>query len=135
MEQSRRACVICPVKRTLLISFVLFYVLAGTYHFVNPQFYLDLIPPYIPFPTAVNYLSGAIEISLGLLALSKAHRKWAAYGIMAMLIAFLPAHIYFIQIGSCVEDGLCVPEWVGWFRLIAIHPFLLRWAWRVSRIR
>ncbi|MEM9918721.1 MAG: hypothetical protein AAF990_11530, partial [Bacteroidota bacterium] len=56
-------------------------------------------------------------------------RRWAAFGLIAMLIAFVPSHIHFIQIGSCVEGGLCTPPWVAWLRLLLIHPLLIWWAW------
>jgi hypothetical protein len=49
-----------------------------------------------------------------------------------MLISFIPAHIYFIQIGSCVEGGMCVSEWIGWARLLIIHPLLIWWALSVT---
>ena len=41
--------------------------------------------------------------------------------------------IYFININSCIPKGLCVPQWVGWVRLIVIHPILIAWAWWVRK--
>ena len=35
-----------------------FYVLAGINHFLNPKFYLKIIPPFLPFPQLVNRASG-----------------------------------------------------------------------------
>ena len=107
---------------------ILFYVAAGTNHFINPNFYLPLIPGYLPFHGAINITSGIIEISFALLLIPTFSRKWAAYGIIAMLVAFIPAHVYFIEVNSCAGD-LCVPSWVGWFRLVVIHPLLIYWAW------
>jgi uncharacterized membrane protein len=106
-----------------------FYILAGSNHFVNPDFYAGLIPDYLPYHSAINILSGVIEILLGLGLLYPITRKFSAYGIMAMLIAFIPSHVYFIQIGSCVPDGLCTSEWVGWVRLVFVHPLFIFWAW------
>ncbi len=110
-----------------------FYVVAGVNHFINPEFYYDLIPAYFGYPTLINILSGIAELALGALIIPNATRKWATYGIIAMLIAFIPSHIYFVQIGSCVDGGLCVPEWVGWFRLVVIHPLLIYWAYAVGQ--
>jgi len=106
-----------------------FYVFAGVNHFINPDFYLDLIPPFLSNPSLINLLAGVFEIALGIGILAPKFRKMAVYGIMLMLIAFIPSHIYFIQIGSCIDGGLCVPEWIGWLRLIIIHPLLIYWAW------
>jgi uncharacterized membrane protein len=109
-----------------------FYLIAGLNHFINPTFYLPLIPPFFPFPEIINWLSGIFEIVLALGIIFSNSRKIASFGIIAILIAFIPSHVYFIQIGSCIDDGLCVAPWIGWFRLIIIHPFLLFWAWKVG---
>lgn len=109
-----------------------FYIVAGFNHFLNPEFYLPLIPPIFPDPEKINVLSGIVEILLGTGILFYRTRKICSYGIIILLLAFIPSHVYFIQIGSCIESGLCVPEWIGWIRLILIHPVLLFWAWKVG---
>ncbi len=111
-----------------VLAMALFYVAAGLNHFINPAFYLPLIPPYFPYHTLINVSSGAIEVIVGVLVIPTFSRKWAAYGIIAMLIAFIPAHIYLIEMNSCAGE-LCVPTWIGWFRLVVIHPLLVYWAW------
>ena len=105
-----------------------FYVFAGVNHFINPQFYYGLIPDYVPFHELINVLSGIAEISLGIGVIFQKTRKWSSYLLVAMLISFIPAHVYFIQIGSCIEGGMCVAEWIGWVRLLFIHPLLIWWA-------
>ena len=102
-----------------------FYVFAGVNHFINPQFYYDLIPDYLPFHELINVVSGLAEIILGIGVIFQKTRKWSSYLLVTMLISFIPAHIYFIQIGSCVEGGMCVSEWIGWARLLIIHPLLI----------
>ncbi len=111
-----------------------FYVVAGMNHFLNPGFYLELIPPYFGEPELINWLSGGVEVMLGLGLLIPKFRLFAAWGIILMLISFIPSHIYFIEQGSCIQDGgLCVPDWMGWARLIVIQPLLMLWAWTASR--
>lgn len=111
---------------------VLFYVLAGINHFIYPSFYLPLIPTYFGDIWLVNLFAGIAEVLLGLLVIPQKTRRWALYGIVLMLIAFIPSHLYFIQIGGCVEEGLCVPAWVAWVRLIIVHPLLILWAWKLK---
>lgn len=94
-----------------------------------PKFYYPLIPSFFPFPEWLNAISGIAEIALGLALFSPAIRKYAAMGIVILLILFIPAHVHFIQMGSCVGKSLCVPSWVGWFRLVIIHPLLIYWAY------
>lgn len=110
-----------------------FYLSAGFNHFINPDFYLPLIPPFFAYPEKINVLSGIAEILLAIGILFYPSRKYSAYGIIIMLLAFIPSHVYFIQIGSCIEEGLCVSEWIGWIRLLLIHPFLLLWAWKAGK--
>lgn len=117
------------MKRTALNLQAVFYILAGINHFRKPGAYYGLIPAYLPCTKLINTITGIAEITLALLLVYTATRKWAAYGIIAMLVAFIPAHIYFIQIGSCIPGGLCVPQWVSWLRLLVIHPLLLIGAW------
>lgn len=116
------------------ITYILgaFFIIAGSNHFVNPEFYLPLIPPYIPFPSVVNSVSGILEILLGAGLFLPKWRTFSAWGIIVLLWLFIPSHVYFIQIGSCIPEGLCVPPWVGWLRLIIIHPLLIIWAYAVS---
>ncbi|NMF36218.1 hypothetical protein HHH56_15375 [Flammeovirga yaeyamensis] len=111
---------------------MLFYLVAGINHFIHPQFYIPLIPPYFPYPDLINLISGAVEILLALGVLFSSTRKRAVQGIILMLIAFIPSHVYFIEIGACVGlQSLCTPIWVAWVRLLLIHPLLIVWAWSV----
>ena len=111
-----------------------FYVFAGINHFINPALYYGLIPDYLPFHEAINVISGGAEITLGFGVLYQKTRKWSSYFLIAMLCSFIPVHVYFIQIGSCIQGGLCVAEWVGWVRLLLVHPLLIWWAWSVKTI-
>ena len=106
-----------------------FFIVAGINHFVMPEFYYPLIPDYFPFPVLINYLSGIVEILLGIGLFVNRIRYYAALGIVILMVLFIPSHVHFIVIGSCVEDGLCVHPAIGWLRLVVIHPLLILWAW------
>lgn len=123
------------MKKRLRTALIIFYIVAGLNHFINPDWYLGLIPDYLPDPVLLNYLSGAAEIILGILVIFPTTRKLACVGIILMLIAFIPAHVHFIEIGSCVDgvlpEVLCLPPWIAWVRLVIIHPILIYWAWHI----
>lgn len=110
------------------------YILAGFNHFVNPDFYYNIIPTYLGNKVIINIVSAIAEITLGSLLLPKLTRKWAGYGIILMLLAFVPAHVYMLQKEMPV-NGENVPRWILWARLIFIQPLLIWWAFRVSRIK
>ncbi|HBE68815.1 MAG TPA: DoxX family protein [Planctomycetaceae bacterium] len=79
------------VSRTLL---AIFMIMAGTMHFVNPDFFLKIMPPYLPLHQELVLASGVCEILLGVLLLVPRYSHLAAWGIIALLIAVFPANIY-----------------------------------------
>ena len=117
------------IKKMNLYGLAGFFFLAGCYHFINPGFYYPLIPPYLPYPVAINVLSGVLEVALSIALLLPRFRFHSTTGLIILLILFIPSHVYFIQIGGCIDQGLCVPLWVAWVRLIVIHPLLIGWIW------
>jgi len=122
------------MKKMIRFTLIGFYLFAGINHFINPNFYKPLLPLYLrDWSIAINYISGISEITLGLLMLFPRTRKLAAYGIIVMLIAFVPAHIYMIQIGSFSLGSFEMTPMIGWVRLLIIHPLLMYWAWSCRR--
>jgi len=119
-------------KKIFIILFVIFYGLAGVNHYLFPAIYLEVIPEWLGNPTLVNAVAGAVEILIAVLAIFSETRKIAGYGAIAMLLAFIISHVYFIQMGHCAGE-LCLAPWLGWVRLVVIHPLLIYWAYRVSR--
>ena len=117
------------MKKICLYLLILLYFFAGINHFWHPSFYLPIIPPYFSNPVLINYVAGVAEIILAILLIFSTTRKIAAYGIIAMLIAFIPAHIYFIQKGNFKLGNNTMTPIIGWIRLIIIHPLLIAWAW------
>ena len=69
------------------------FILAGINHFVMPNFYLQIMPPYLPFPMALIYLSGLAEIVCGSLFIPKQTRSLGAWLTILLLIAVFPANI------------------------------------------
>jgi uncharacterized membrane protein len=65
----------------------LFFVAAGVNHFLNPAPYLSMIPPYLPWPRALNIISGAAEIAGGVGIIIPATRRVAAWGLLVLLVA------------------------------------------------
>src|SRR5947207_239365 len=77
------------ISKYLLVSFM---AGAGTMHFLNTDFYLQIMPPYLPLHHELVYLSGVCEIGLGLLLLVPQVSRIAAWGIVALLVAVLLAY-------------------------------------------
>jgi len=107
----------------------LFFVVAGMNHFVHPELYLGMIPPGLPWPEALNYISGAAEILGGLGLLMVRWRRLAGWGLIALLLAVFPANIYVAIKGSM--PGLDVSPLALWLRLPFQFVFMA-WVWWVS---
>ncbi len=123
------------MKLILLIVMVVFYLFAGSYHFINPGFYTPLFPPYLAkWAPTLNILAGIAEIVLAIGLCFSSTRNWAIYGVIAMLIAFIPAHIYMIQLGNFKIGTFQMTPMIGWIRLLVLHPLLMAWAWSLKNI-
>ena len=69
------------------------YVAAGINHFINPAMYLAIMPPWLPAHAALVFISGFMEILLGVLLFIPSARRFAAWGIVLLLLAVFPANI------------------------------------------
>lgn len=101
---------------------------AGITHFVNPGFFLKIMPPYWPLHLELVYLSGCFEIALGALLLVPRFSRFAAWGIVALLIAVFPANIYLFQNQELVP----APPMVHLLRLL-LQIVLILWAYWFTR--
>jgi uncharacterized membrane protein len=71
--------------------------------FAKLQFYLKIMPPYLPLHLELVYLSGICEIALGILLLIPSFSRLAAWGIIALLVSVFPANIYVYQNQGVLE--------------------------------
>lgn len=94
--------------------FAVFFALAGANHFYKPGWYLKIMPPALPYPLLLVYLSGLLETGLGLALLSDRHRGKAGWGLAALLLAIFPANIY---MAARSEAYPAFKPWVLWARL------------------
>jgi len=117
------------IKKISLIILIIFYLVAGLNHFYNPQSYYRLIPPYIPWPQTVNLFAGFFEFSFAIMLIFKTTRKLAAWGIILMLLAFLPVHVSMISNAPLRLGNLTVIPFIAWIRLVVLQPLLILWAW------
>ena len=117
------------LRKFSLLAMIAVYLLAGINHFIKPAMYYPIIPPYLPWPVTINIISGIAEILLAGMLIFKSVRRLAAIGIIIMLIAFIPAHVYMIQKGGCMSAEVCIPVWAAWLRLFPLQFLLMYWAW------
>jgi len=114
-----------PVFKWLL---AILMIGAGTTHFANPQFFLKIVPPALPYHLGIVYLSGVFEVLLGGLLLVPKSSRLAAWGIIALLIAVFPANIYAYQ----HQELIPAPPLLHLLRL-PLQGVLILWAYWHTR--
>ena len=118
------------LKRPLLLVMGPMYVVAGVFHFLVPELYVQIVPPVFPAPSALVYLSGLAEIAVGIGLLFPRTRRYAAWATIALLVAVFPANVYMATSAVVVEGmpGSGDPSaLVRWGRL-PIQAVLILWA-------
>ncbi len=101
------------------------FVLAGTSHFLFSDFFIRIMPPYLPWHRELVYLSGLFEIALGVLLLIPKCTTLAAWGLIALLIAVFPANVHMAMNPSLYPD---IPPLALWLRL-PLQGVFIAWAY------
>ena len=96
----------------LLMSF--FYVSVGVSHFTDPYWFVQIVPPYLPYKLELVYISGFLEIILGLMLLIPSMRLYAGWALIILLIAVYPANIYLAQTNG---EAMNTTPLLAWGRL------------------
>ncbi len=100
------------------------FLLSGVFHLINPAGFMFLMPPWLPEPILLIYLSGVAELiaAIGLLL----RQKWAPVFTVLVLIAVWPANWWFAIDAIATNPDIAL---VAWLRLPLQIP-LIWWALR-----
>jgi uncharacterized membrane protein len=120
-----------PRWKISLWAMALLYIGAGINHFLNPDFYLGVMPAWLPYQELANWSSGVAEIVLGLLLLPETTRRFSAWMIIAMLVVFLFV-IHIPMVFHYAANTLMF--WIAVIRL-PLQIVLIRWAWKFAKRR
>jgi uncharacterized membrane protein len=116
----RRLPALAAPEARAAVAAGLFFIGAGALHFAMPARYDAMIPPQLPSPRFWVLLSGAFQIAGGVGLLFRRTRRLAALGVIALLVAILPANIH-EAVRSSGPKVLPMPDWYFWLRI----PFQL----------
>ncbi|MFS4491855.1 MauE/DoxX family redox-associated membrane protein [Maribacter sp. 2308TA10-17] len=114
--------------KILQVGLSLFLIYAGIQHFLKPVFYEPFVPHFLPLKTTIIYISGIIEILLGIFMCIPKYTKTAAVGVILLMLLFLPIHVW---------DVISDTPAIGSHRAALIRlPFqfvFIGWAYGVKR--
>jgi uncharacterized membrane protein len=110
---------------------VAMFAIAGTLHFVAPRAYERIMPRWLPAHRALIYASGAAELAGAAGLLVPALRATAGWGLIALLVAVLPANVQMLQ---DARASARTPRWAVallWVRL-PLQALLMWWVWAAA---
>ena len=81
-------------KKLALLALSAFFVVAGANHFLNPDFYVAIMPPYLPAHLGLVQVSGVFEILGGIGVLVPTVRAFSGWGLVLLLAAVFPANLH-----------------------------------------
>jgi uncharacterized membrane protein len=105
------------------------FVVGGVMHFVKTPMYVGTMPPYLPDPRLLVQISGVCEVLGGLGLVVPGTRRWAAWGLVALLVAVWPANV---QMALDHARGAGIPAWALWVR-VGLQVPMIAWAWIYTR--
>ena len=99
------------IKYLSLIVMGVFYITIGISHFTSPIWYVQIVPPYLPYKLELVYISGLFEILFGGMLFFKKTRFLAGWGLILLLIAVYPANIYLAQTNGAAMNTTPLIAW------------------------
>lgn len=114
-----------------VIALAALFIAGGVNHFVNPKFYLSMMPPYLPAPALLVQVSGLFEVLGGLGVLWPVTRLYSGYGLVALLVAVFPANLH---MALHPESFPTIPIWGLYLRLPLQVGFIGWVLWATRRV-
>ena len=99
------------IKPLSIIVMSWFYISAGLLHFTNTNWFLQIVPPYLPIKLELVYLSGLFEVILGIMLIVPFLRYYAGWGLILLLIAVYPANIHLAQTNGAAMNTSALIAW------------------------
>ncbi len=100
------------IKTLSIIIMSLFYIEVGINHIINPNWFIRIIPPILPFKIALVFICGIFEIILGSLLIFPKTRFIAGWGLILLLLAVYPANIYVALTNGKAMDTTPMIAWI-----------------------
>ncbi len=107
-------------------------MIAGLLHFLRPEMYEAIVPPYVLRAREAVAVSGVAEIAGGLSALSPRLRAFTRWWLTGLLLAVFPANVHMALNPDQIRGGRRIPRGLLWARL-PLQALMIAWVWRATR--
>lgn len=91
------------------------FLVGGAAHFFATDFFVRIMPPWVPEPRAVVLWSGVLELLLAAALFSPRLRPWAGWALIAVIFAVSFANVHMWQHPELFPEA---PHWVYTARLV-----------------
>jgi len=120
------------IKRTGLNFVFLWFFLGGIGHFARTDWFVAIVPPYLPWPILLVWLSGVCELLGAVGLLMRRTRQTAGNALALLTVCVTPANVYMLQRSDLFPQ---FPVWVLILRLILQLALLacIIWCTRARR--
>jgi len=118
-------------RRLALAGVFLWFAVGGACHFLFPSAFVSVVPPSIPYPLAMVYISGVLELLGAAGLIFPRTRRYAGWGLALLTIAVTPANVYMWQHPELFP---AVSEWLLLLRLPLQAALILCILWSTQII-
>jgi uncharacterized membrane protein len=115
------------IKLILTFMFGAFMIFGGVNHFLKPAMYAPFLPEFLP-REAINIIVGVLEIMVGIAAFIPQYRSWGTWGILVLMLVFLPLHII-----DVFRDNPAIGSHKAALIRVPFQFLFILWAWFIYR--
>ncbi len=116
------------IRRIVQLGLAIFFLIAGVLHFQLDDAFARIVPPVLPYPVAIVWITGAMELAFAAALIAKWRLPLTGLALSAYLIAVLPANIYMAIAGIPLGDTVLSPAAL-WLRVALQFPLIALVLW------
>ena len=116
------------IKLITVYALAILYIVVGITHFTNPDFFIPLVPPSLIYLEELVFISGFVEVMMGVMLFFKRSRKLGAIITIILLFAVFPANIY-LYLSDIPREILDISKKQALYRLPFQAPLIIIAYW------
>lgn len=106
------------------------FIGAGVLHLLRPRMFVSMVPPWLPSPALLVLVSGVCEVMGGIGILVPRTRVAAGWGLIALLVAVLPANVNMLVLARTAGESLL---WqLALLLRVPLQLVLIWWVYRAT---